>query len=110
MDSISKSLMVDMLHKYGEDSQIDVAIEEMSELTKELLKYRRTKIHAQEKIDLQNVFWEIADVTIMLEYLKIIFNLNEVMLQNMVGMKLERTRRRYLDDGSSEENNNQKDN
>lgn len=110
MDSISKSLMVDMLHKYGEDSQIDVAIEEMSELTKELLKYRRTKIHTQEKIDLQNVFWEIADVTIMLEYLKIIFNLNEVMLQNMVGMKLERTRRRYLDDGSSEENNDQKDN
>ena len=110
MDSISKSLMIDMLHKYGEDSQIDVAIEEMSELTKELLKYRRTKIHTQEKIDLQSIFWEIADVTIMLEYLKIIFNLNEVVLQNMVGMKLERTRRRYLDDGNSEENNDQKDN
>ena len=38
-----------MLDKFGEDSQIEVAIEEMAELTKELIKYMRSKIHEQEK-------------------------------------------------------------
>ena len=33
----------DMLEKFGEDSQIDVAVEEMSELIKELIKYKRSK-------------------------------------------------------------------
>ena len=38
-----------MLEKFGEDSQIDVAIEEMSELIKELVKYKRSKLHFRER-------------------------------------------------------------
>ena len=44
-----ESTILGMLDKFGEDSQIDVAIEEMSELTKELIKYKRSKIHFREK-------------------------------------------------------------
>ena len=51
----------------GAGAEVDVAIEEMSELTKELIKHRRGQrnIHA--------IAEEIADVEIMLEQLKMIF-------------------------------------
>lgn len=55
---------------YGEIAQIDVAIEEMSELIQALSKYKRGKEH--------NVEEEIADVSIMLDQLKIIFNNRKV--------------------------------
>ncbi len=55
---------------YGEIAQIDVAIEEMAELIQALSKYKRGKEH--------NVEEEIADVSIMLEQLKIIFDNRKV--------------------------------
>lgn len=61
---------------YGNESQVDMAIEEMSELTKALLKYRRalkgntdisvSKAHS-------DILEEIADVEIMLDQMKIIY-------------------------------------
>lgn len=57
---------------YGQDMQITVAIEEMSELIKELCKLKRL----QGK--LVNLAEEIADVTIMMEQLRSIFNVNEL--------------------------------
>lgn len=67
---------------YGDDSQIDMAIEEMSELTKALLKYRRAK-RSTETADFDtlkdNISEEVADVLITLDQLGIIFgNFNEV--------------------------------
>lgn len=66
--------MIDVLKKaievYGENMQKVVAIEECSELIKEFCKRLRgqdNKLHIAE---------EIADVEIMLEQLKIIYNLN----------------------------------
>lgn len=53
---------------YGSDRQIDKAIEEMSELTKALLKLR---YDANEQT-VENVFEEMADVEIMLDQLKLI--------------------------------------
>lgn len=61
---------------YGTESQVDMAIEEMSELTKALLKYRRASNNqtdigiAQAHFDIQE---EMADVEIMLDQLKILF-------------------------------------
>lgn len=52
---------------YGADSQIRMAIEEMSELTKELCKFFRK----QTTID--DIASEIADVSIMLEQLIMVF-------------------------------------
>lgn len=55
---------------YGEIAEIDVAIEEMSELIQALSKYKRGKEH--------NVEEEIADVSIMLNQLNIIFDNRKV--------------------------------
>ena len=62
-----KSLYETAIKFFGETNQVNVAIEECSELIKALCKLRRGG-------DLSSVFEEIADVEIMLEQLKIIFD------------------------------------
>lgn len=87
-----------MLRKFGEDSQIDVAIEEMSELIKELVKYKRSKIHSREKeaASRDHVIEEIGDVMFMVEYLKRIFNVSDEEIQKIVAEKARRTGDRYI--------------
>lgn len=63
-DEILKQAIV----KYGKDAQVKMAIEEMSELTQALCKDFRGKGNAE------NIAEEIADVEIMIQQLKIIFN------------------------------------
>lgn len=53
---------------YGAEAQTDMMIEEMSELTKALLKHRRK----ESKETLDNILEEIADVQIMLDQMKLI--------------------------------------
>ena len=62
----------DAINKLGDRNQITKAIEEMSELTKELCKYLEG---AQD--DKDKIYLEIADVTIMMEQLRIIFECND---------------------------------
>ncbi|MFR0781290.1 MAG: hypothetical protein ACLSH8_17045 [Zhenhengia sp.] len=57
------------IEKYGPDMQQNVAIEEMSELTKELCKNKRGEDNYL------NIAEEIADVQIMLEQLILIHNI-----------------------------------
>lgn len=93
-----KEVIHKMLDKFGEDSQIDVAIEEMSELIKELVKYKRSKIHFRERqaASRDHVVEEIADVTFMLEYLIEIFDIDLDDLAQTIQEKAERTKERYL--------------
>lgn len=88
----------EMIQKFGEDSQIDVAIEEMSELIKELIKYKRSKIHFRERqaASREHVVEEIGDVIFMIEYLKYIFSISDMDIQLIVSQKAKRTRERYL--------------
>ena len=93
----SKQVIEDMLNKYGEDSQIDVAIEEMSELIKELVKYKRAKIYESENNPRrQFVLEEMGDVFFMMEYLKHIFNISPEEINKIILEKSERTEKRYL--------------
>lgn len=87
-----------MLQKFGEDSQIDVAIEEMSELIKELVKYKRSKLHFREKqaASREHVVEEMGDVMFMIEYLKKIFQISDKEIEEIVVEKAKRTQRRYL--------------
>lgn len=66
------------LLKFGNAAQIDMMIEEMSELTKALLKLRRVPESDTEtdfyKARVVDVREEIADVQIMLDQMKIIFD------------------------------------
>lgn len=93
-----------MLEKFGEDSQIDVAIEEMSELTKELIKYKRSKLHFRERqvSSREHVIEEISDVLFMFEYLKMIFGISETEIEKQIKIKAGRTKERYLDNGTGD--------
>ena len=55
------------LEHYGPDAQITVALEEMSELQKELCKYRRGRANYD------HIAEELADVSIMLDQMKLLF-------------------------------------
>lgn len=62
------------IKEYGTMSQIDMCIEEMSELTKALLKHRRAMGDVvKEKKAKENIKEEMADVSIMLEQMEILF-------------------------------------
>ena len=65
------------LGKWGADLQTMMAVEEMSELTKEICKIKRVKM------DLDALADEIADVTIMLEQLREIYGLNDAVCDHM---------------------------
>ena len=65
-----KKVYESAIEKYGKDLQIIVAIEEMSELQKELCKYIRGEAN------LDPIAEETADTTIMLEQLRMIFHCN----------------------------------
>lgn len=65
------------LRRWGAELQTLVAIEEMSELTKELCKIGRGTR------DLEALADEIADVIIMLEQLRMIYGINEEVCQRM---------------------------
>lgn len=77
---------------WGKDAQVDMAIEEMSELTKALLKERRAThyigpqaaAHAQE-----GIYEEMADVIIMLMQLLMIFG-DRGLLQKTIDEKIKR--------------------
>lgn len=98
-EHVIQETISDMLEKFGEDSQIDVAVEEMSELIKELIKYKRSKLHFREKqaASREHVVEEIGDVMFMMEYLKRIFGISEEEVEQIVQEKAYRTKRRYID-------------
>ena len=68
---------------YGKQSQLVMAMEEMSELTKELSKNLRGADNAKALAE------EIADVEIMLEQLKLMFNIRDEVTQQRT-VKLQR--------------------
>ena len=63
------------INKYGAKMYEDIAIEEMSELTKALLKHRRAGEIGEYNLSdtLSSIIEELADVIICLEYLKLIY-------------------------------------
>ena len=79
---------------YGEISQADKCVEEMSELTKALLKLRYAKPTGVEKdILMDAVSEEMADVEIMLEQLHMIYQ-NDNKVNEYRQKKIERLERR----------------
>ena len=82
------------IETYGEKAQIDKALEEMSELTKALLKLRYAKPTGVEADILRDaVSEEMADVEIMLEQLHMIYQ-NDNKVNEYRQKKIERLERR----------------
>lgn len=73
---------------YGEKAQKLMAIEEMSELTKEICKDFRGKL------DREHLIEEMADVLITMEQLMIMYKISDREIQQMYERKIERLRGR----------------
>ena len=77
---------------YGIDNQLNVAVEEMSELTKEIIKSKRGYDNRD------HILEELADVSIMLEQLMVIYNLSIKEVIDVRKAKLKRLERRIMND------------
>ena len=84
-----------ILSQFGNTMQIIVAIEEMSELQKALAKYLRGLQYHDYAEVLADVREEIADVQIMLDQMKMIFDDGQT-IEKVIDEKLQRTVDRYL--------------
>jgi NTP pyrophosphatase (non-canonical NTP hydrolase) len=73
---------------FGTDMQLNVAVEELAELTKEICKYKRGADN------LLHIIEEMADCYIMLEQMKIIFALGSTVIADAASRKIERLERR----------------
>ena len=67
----NKEIYKKAITKYGLYAQIDMVFEEMSELQKELCKFKRGKSN------ISNIAEEIADVKIMLEQMELAFDIKD---------------------------------
>lgn len=83
----NKEFYKKVVDTYG-SQQVIVAIEELSELQKELCKALR------HKVNFDNITEEIADVEIMLEQIKIYFEIKEDEIEGMKKLKIKRTKER----------------
>ena len=68
-----RNIMTRAIQHFGETAQIDMAVEEMAELTKALCKVKRATPGATTTAAIANAIEEIADVQIMLDQLRLIF-------------------------------------
>ena len=83
MTTLEKAIEV-----YGKDMQLNVAIEEFSELIKEICKHKR----GEDNLD--NILEEMADCYIMLTQLEIIFGLDFLNIDKVVTRKIDRLEKR----------------
>ena len=68
------TLLKTAVEKYGQEAQMKMAVEEMSELTKAICKFWRTEEGTTERDQaVENIIEEAADVQIMLDQLRILF-------------------------------------
>lgn len=86
-----RDIMLRAIHHYGEAAQIDMAVEEMAELTKALCKIKRAQAGCEVTAAIGNVIEEMADVQIMLDQLRIIFHRST---EEVEEAKLERLKNR----------------
>lgn len=78
------SFLKEVIEHYTPVHQLDIAIEEMSELTKEICKYKRGFDNRESIIE------EIADVIIMMEQLRVIFDVEDDDLKKYIDFKFKR--------------------
>lgn len=90
MKKEENALYCEAIRKWGEGAQVDMAIEEMSELIQTLCKSKR---RTKPKDWLGNIYEEISDVQIMIDQLNVIFD-GEVLIPIVKAQKLERLRER----------------
>ena len=92
LDEKYENIIKNIINTYGKKPQVLQAIEEMSELTKELIKNVNRGKH-----NVTDITLELADVTIMLAQLNIIYNIDPNKLLGAIEYKLLRQQERLND-------------
>lgn len=88
MITVSKNILNLSVAHYGQDNQLNVAIEEMSELIKEICKHKRGSQNRDAIIE------ETADVIIMIGNLRQIFNMTDEEINRVISSKQARLKER----------------
>ena len=78
MNDNLKAVLQNAIDTYGKDAQLWMVIEEMSELAKEICKHERGRENKDQIAD------EVADVTIMLEQVKMIFGISDEVERHLI--------------------------
>lgn len=87
----AKSVFEKALMVYGEGCQLDIAIEEMAELTQAISKFKRGKDH--------NIEEEVADVLIMMQQIQMMSFINKSKIYGIMQKKIERLGKRLDSNG-----------
>lgn len=93
-----KNLAEEMIDMYGENAQLDIVVEELSELIKEVIKYKRKNSHG-EPYEIEHMAEEMADAYVVLDIVQAVLSKNGISpedVQTIVEFKKQRTRNRYL--------------
>lgn len=93
-------LLMRFINEYGAQPQIDMCIEEMSELTKALLKWRRAS-GKYLTVERDNIIAELADVRIMCRQMELLFQAEDE-VERCIDFKVDRQKQRLerrRDDG-----------
>ena len=84
MNESQIEILNNAIQTYGMDAQLDMCIEKMSELTKEICKKKRGNNNRNKIAE------EIADVEIMLKQLKMMCNISDDEVNNVILTKIHR--------------------
>lgn len=103
--TMRQEILQQAVDTYGIEAQIDMAIEEMSELSKALLKHRRAEKHpgdqGREQM-IQGIYEEVADVIIMLTQLLLIHG-GKKTVQKYIDSKVSRLAERMQNEATGKE-------
>ena len=86
-----RAVLKQAIETYGAEAQLNVAIEEFSELIKEICKHKRYMDNTKAIIE------EMADCYIMLEQMKMIFGLGSTVIPNAMDKKIKRLKSQLAD-------------
>lgn len=87
MKIINKDVLDKAIKKYGVEKQVLVCMEEPAELIQAISKVER---YPEDSTRMQDLIEEMADVTICLEYLKLIYNIRQEELDEWISRKVKR--------------------
>ena len=91
------TLLEQAIETYGKDMQLNVAVEEFSELIKEICKNKRGRDNRASIIE------EMVDCYIMLEQVAIIFGIGREELEPVMDKKFDRLEKRLAEGSGNEQ-------
>lgn len=87
MKITNKDVLEKSIKKYGVEKQLLVCMEEPAELIQAISKVER---YPEDSTRMQDLIEEMADVTICLEYLKLIYNIRQEEVDEWTSRKVKR--------------------